>query len=88
MLDLRDKHAGGDPCIGDVGLQVVVSLELQGLRHSGRKIAHDLPLDVQGMALDPLPFVHVVEELLGVQLEEEWGDWVRESNRSSVKHNN
>ena len=49
--------------------------------HSGRENANDLPLDVQdgpgeGMALDPLPVVHVVEELLGVQLGEELGDWV------------
>ena len=61
--------------------------------YSGRGNANDLPLDVQdgpreGMALDPLPVVHVVEELLGVQLGEEMGDWVRGSIQSSVKHNN
>ena len=61
--------------------------------YSGRGNANDLPLDVQdgpgeGMALDPLPFFHVAEELFGVQLGEEMGDWVGGSIQSSVKQNN
>ena len=61
--------------------------------HSVRENANDLPLDVpdgpgEGMALEPLPVIHMVEELLGVQLGEELGDWIGGSNRSSVKHNN
>ena len=61
--------------------------------HSGRENANDLHLDVQdgpeeGVALDLLPVVDMVEELLGVQVREELGDWVGGLNQSSVTHNN